>query len=93
MNNKKHRQYTRLLDLVKQDESNKNSIQAQEKAGKFWNDVQGNPSDYLELVAKTSKNNLFKKVEKCCLEKLCQKKTKKTTQYQSNGKMNKETII
>ena len=53
MNNKKHRQYTRLLDLVKQDESNKNSIQAQEKAGKFWNDVQGNPSDYLELFEKT----------------------------------------
>ena len=77
MNNKKHRQYTRLLDLVKQDESNKNSIQAQEKAGKFWNDVQGNPSDYLELVAKTSKNNLFKKVEKLLFGDALSKKKKK----------------
>lgn len=47
MSNKKQGQYTRLLELLKQDESNKNSIQAQGKARKFWNDVQENPSDYL----------------------------------------------
>ena len=48
MNNKKQEQYTRLLELLKQDKSNKNSIQAQGgKARKFWNDVQENPSDYL----------------------------------------------
>ena len=36
---KKHRQYTKLLDLVKLDEPNRNSVQAQEKASKLWNDV------------------------------------------------------
>ena len=36
---KKHRQYTKLLHLVKLDEPNRNSVQAQEKASKLWNDV------------------------------------------------------
>ena len=41
---KKHRQYTKLLHLVKLDEPNRNSVQAQEKAGTMWkNDV--NESD------------------------------------------------
>ena len=40
---KKHRQYTKLLDLVKLDEPNRNSVQVQEKTSKLWNDV--NKSD------------------------------------------------
>ena len=49
---KKHRQYTKLLDLVKLDEPNKNSLQAQKKASKLWNEVKGNPSGYQELIWK-----------------------------------------
>ena len=52
---KKHRQYTKLLDLVKLDEPNRNSMQAQEKANKVWNDVKGSPSDYQELIVKLEK--------------------------------------
>ena len=35
MDNKKSPQYVKLLDLVKHNESNKNSIQVQEKASKL----------------------------------------------------------
>ena len=55
MDNKKSPQYVKLLDLVKHNESNKNSIQVQEKASKLWNDVNGIPSDCLELIATLEK--------------------------------------
>ena len=52
---KKHRQYTKLLNLVKLDGPKKNSFQAQEKASKLWNEVKGNPSGYQELIVKLEK--------------------------------------
>ena len=51
----KYRQCTKLLDLVKLDEPNRNSMQAQEKASKLWNDVKGSTSDFLELIVKLEK--------------------------------------
>ena len=74
----KSRQYTKLLDLVKPDEPKRNSIQAQEKASKVWNDVEEVlPIIRSYVIVKLKKKNIFKKVKKCyCLEKLCQYNTK-----------------
>ena len=72
---KKHRQYTKLLDLVKLDEPNRNSMQAQEKANKVWNDVKGSPSDYQELTVKLEKRISFKKLRKAAVWKSFVKKT------------------
>ena len=57
----KSRQYTKLLDLVKLDEPHRNSMQAQEKPSKLWNDVKGSPSDYQQLIVKLEKRISFKK--------------------------------
>ena len=58
---KKDSQYAKLLDLVKLDEPNRNSMQAQEKASKLWNDVKGSLSDYQELISKVQ-SLLFKRL-------------------------------
>ena len=52
-----------LLDLVRLDESNKNSLQAQEKISKLWNEVKGNPSGYQELIVKLEREYLQKRQE------------------------------
>ena len=82
MDNKKSPQYVKLLDLVKHNESNKNSIQVQEKASKLWNDVKGIPSDCLELVATLEKR--IKKSRNTAVSKSFVKKTQKTTGNESN---------
>ena len=74
---KKHRQYTKLLDLVKLDEPNRNSMQAQEKANKVWNDVKGSPSDYQELIVKLEKRISLKKLRNAAVWKSFVKKTQK----------------
>ena len=58
---KKDSQYAKFLDLVKLDEPNRNSMQAQEKASKLWNDVKGSLSDYQELISKVQ-SLLFKRL-------------------------------
>ena len=74
---KKHRQYTKLLDLVKLDEPNRNSMQAQEKANKVWNDVKGSLSDYQELIVKLEKRISLKKLRNAAVGKSFVKKTQK----------------
>ena len=76
---KKHRQYTRPLDLVKLDEPNRNSMKAKEKATKLWNDVKGSPSDYQELIVKLEKRISLKKSRNAAVWKSFVKKTEKTT--------------
>ena len=85
--NKKHRQYTKFLDLVELDEPNRNSMQAQEKASKLWNDLKGSPSDYQELIVKLEKRIFLKKSRNAVVWNSFVKKTQKTTINKSDGKI------
>ena len=77
----------KLLDLVKLDEPNKNSLQAQEKASKLWNEVKGNASGYQELIVKLEKRISLKRSRNTAVWKSFVEKSENTTNNKSDGKI------
>ena len=84
---KKYRQYTKLLDLVKLDYPNKNSLQAQQNASKLWNEVKGNCLGYQELTVKLKKRISLKRSRHAAIWKSFVKKSEDTTKNKSDGKI------
>ena len=84
---KKHRQYTKLLDFVKLNEPNKISLQGQDKASKPRNGVKGNPSGYQELIVKLEKRISLNRSRNAAVWKSFVKKSENATKNKSDGKI------